>query len=55
MITVLETTSHEKHFKTEGFGFGKQAYPGISVGLGQIKSTNKGLTITGLNILGAPK
>ena len=47
--------SREEWFKTEGFGFGKQAYPGMSVGLGQIKSTDKDLTITGLNILGAPK
>ena len=54
-MTVLETMSHKEPFKTEGFGFGKQAYPGISVGLGQIKSTDKDLTITGLNILGAPK
>ena len=37
MMTVLETMSHEEWFKTEGFGFGKQAYPGMSVGLGQNK------------------
>lgn len=37
------------------FGFGDQAYPRISAGPGTIKSTDKDLNITGLNILGAPK